>query len=216
MRSIKKGTEPTSLVQHRCSAHADYDNYDDKGVLRQHLVAEQRGLCCYCMSRIAADESHMKIEHWHCQKRYPQEQLHYHNLLGACLGGNGKPRKRQTCDTRKGDFELKWNPADPTHEIEKHIRYQSDGTIKSDDSDFDAELNDVLNLNIKFLKENRQGIMDAVIGWWKREKDRIKGPVPRERLEAKRNFLVGGSGVLQPYSRVAAWWIEQKLARLAP
>lgn len=54
MRTLQKGPEPATLTQHRQQPHADYDNYADKAALRQALVAEQRGLCCYCQSRIPA------------------------------------------------------------------------------------------------------------------------------------------------------------------
>jgi len=215
MRSITKGAEPPSLTQHRCTAHADYDNYSDKDTLRQHLVAEQRGLCCYCMSRIQADPAHMKIEHWHCQENYPLEQLNYGNLLGSCLGGEGQPRKKQTCDTRKGNQDLQWNPAAPAHHIETRVRYKLDGTIKSDDDSFDTQLNDVLNLNLQVLKNNRKGVLDAVLAWWKREKTRIRGPVPRVRFERERDRRIAGNGELAPYCQVAAWWLGQKLGRMA-
>jgi uncharacterized protein (TIGR02646 family) len=215
MRAIRKGAEPPSLAQHRCTAHTDYENYAHKDTLRQHLVTEQRGLCCYCMSRIEADDDHMKIEHWHCQRSYPQEQLNYGNLLGSCLGSKGQPRKKQTCDTRKGDLDLKWNPADPTHQIETRVRYQLDGTVRSDDEAFNAQLNEVLNLNIQFLKNNRKSVLDAVIVWWKREKKRGQGPVSRDRMERIRDKYIAGTGVLEPYCQVAVWWLAQKLARMA-
>ena len=39
MRNIQKNAEPHSLTEHRHQAHADFDNYTDKDILRQHLVA---------------------------------------------------------------------------------------------------------------------------------------------------------------------------------
>src|SRR5438552_2616590 len=107
MRAISKGDEPRSLIEHRCTPHADYDNYTGKNDLRQSLTTEQGKLCCYCMQRIEPDESRMKIEHWRSQTGYPSEQLNYGNLLGACLGNEGKPRRLQHCDTFKADAELR-------------------------------------------------------------------------------------------------------------
>ena len=52
MRAITKGPEPVSLTAHRQTPHCDYDNYAAKDDLRNALVSEQRGLCCYCMGRI--------------------------------------------------------------------------------------------------------------------------------------------------------------------
>lgn len=99
MKAITKGDEPRSLTQHRCNTHSDYDNYADKDGLRKALVAEQGGICCYCMQRIHPTAGSMKIEHWHCQENYSAEQLNYRNLLGACMGNEGEPRKEQHCDT---------------------------------------------------------------------------------------------------------------------
>jgi uncharacterized protein (TIGR02646 family) len=86
MRTINKGREPASLAQHRCVAHADYDNYTDKDTLRISLVTEQRGICCYCLTRIRPSNSGMKIEHWHCRDNYSGEQLDYKNLIGRVFG----------------------------------------------------------------------------------------------------------------------------------
>ena len=102
MRHIAKGNEPPSLTTHRLSPHCDYNNYAAKDDLRDALIREQRGLCCYCMGRIWNGTTTMKIEHWQCQAHHPAEQLNYRNLLGACLGGRGQPGHLQHCDTRRG------------------------------------------------------------------------------------------------------------------
>lgn len=215
MRSITKSPEPASLIGHRKTSHSHYDNYNAKDALRRALVSEQRGLCCYCMSRIHPEPSSMKIEHWRSQARYPGEQLIYRNLLGACLGGHDQPGHLQHCDTRKGDSDLKWNPADPTHRITTHIRYELDGSIHSEEADFDGQINNVLNLNLPKLKNNRKRLLDAVLDWWKCEKARLGGPVSRDSIVRKRDEQVAGSGELLPYCQVSVWWLEQRLARTA-
>jgi len=213
MRAITKGAEPASLTAHRKTPHCDYDNYADKEALRQALVTEQRGLCCYCMGRIHNGRATMKIEHWRCQSRYPEEQLVYRNLLGACPGGGEKkPPHLQHCDTRKGDMDVRWNPADPAHHIETRLRYELDGNIRADDAGFDAELEEVLNLNLPRLKNNRKGVLDAVLGWWRHEKR--GGPVPRVRFERERDRCVAGAGEFEPFCQVAVWWLERRLARM--
>jgi uncharacterized protein (TIGR02646 family) len=214
MREITKGREPASLTAHRRTEHCAFDNYPDKEGLRHALVTEQHGICCYCMGRIHNGPLAMKIEHWRPQSRYPAEQLTYRNLLGACRGGDRQPPHRQHCDTRKGDRDLRWNPADPEHHIESRLRYEIDGTIRSDEAEFDAQLTDVLNLNLDILMNNRKGVLDAVVAWWKHEKQRIGGPVPRARFEQERNRRGGGAGDFQPFCQIAAWWLEQRLARM--
>ena len=213
MRTIAKGPEPPSLTTHRLTPHGTYDNYPDKDALRRSLSTEQRGLCCYCMGRIDPDASAMKVEHWRCQAYYPGEQLRYRNLLGACPGGEGQPKRLQHCDTRKGRQDLQWNPADPDRDVAARLSYQTDGTIVSDDCQFDRELNDVLNLNLPMLKRRRKGVLDAVLEWWKQEKRRLQGPVPRGRIEHKRDRYTAGAGELAPYCQVAVWWLQQRLAR---
>jgi uncharacterized protein (TIGR02646 family) len=212
MRAITKGAEPPSLTAHRLTPHCDYDNFPDKAALRQALVTEQRCICCYCMGRIRNGPTTMKIEHWRCQSCYPHEQLTYRNLLGACLGGNGQPPHLQHCDTRKGDRDLKWNPADPDHFIENRLRYEADGSIRSDDDEFDRQLDEVLNLNLALLKNNRKGVLDGVLDWWRHEKGRLHGPVPRARFEAERNRRINGTADLAPFCQVAVWWLEQRIA----
>ncbi|MDE0432910.1 MAG: TIGR02646 family protein [Bryobacterales bacterium] len=209
MRAIAKGRQPPSLTTHRRSPHADYDNYRHKHVLRRALVSEQRGLCCYCMGPIEPDASAMKIEHWLCQERYPGEQLNYRNLLGACLGGEGQPQPKQHCDTRKGNRDLLWNPAEPAHAIEARVRYELDGTIRSDDATFDNQLDRVLNLNLAELKAHRKGVLDAVLLWWRRH-----GPVPRHRIEREVRRYESAHGRLTPYCQVAVWWLNRRLARV--
>ena len=194
--------------------HSDYDNYASKDDLRHTLVTERRGLCCYCMGRLHNGPTTMKIEHWRCQSRYPDEHLNYRNLLGACLGGNGQPPHLQHCDARKGDSDLQWNPADAAHHIETRVRYELDGSIRADDAVFDDQLHQVLNLNLPLLKNNRKGLLDAVLDWWRREKARIGGPVPRERLVRERDKYIAGNGQIAPYCSVAVWWLGQKLAKM--
>ena len=210
MRTIIKGAEPASLAQHRRMPHSDYGNYPDKDELRAALVAEQRGLCCYCMSRIQNRFDKMKIEHWHCQANYPAEQLVYRNLLGVCLGGEGQPHKDQHCDTRKGDLDVLWNPADPTHHVQTRINYRADGSIKSENCEFNRQLDEVLNLNLPHLKNSRKGVIDGIHMWLKR----VRRPVPRKRLEREIAARSTRYGDLTPYSQVAIWWLEKKISRM--
>lgn len=213
MRAIAKGAEPQGLAMHRQADPTDYEGYSGKDTLRIALLADQRGLCCYCMNRIRNEHNNMKVEHWRSQEGFPNERLRYANLLGACRGGEGQPPNLQHCDTRKGSSSLLWNPADPAHQIEARIWYESDGTIKSDDAAFDLELNNVLNLNLPVMKNNRKGVLDGILQWWNREKSRIQGPVPRARLLRERDKRVTGTGELAPYCQVAWWWLTQRLAK---
>jgi uncharacterized protein (TIGR02646 family) len=211
VRDINKGQEPANLTQHRCNQHSDYENYNEKDELREALVTEQQGLCCYCMGRIKENSNSMKIEHWHCQANYPVEQLDYQNLLGACRGGEGQPISKQHCDTRKGNHDLKWNPANPLHAIEAQIKYGMDGTISSNDTDFNRQLDEVLNLNLPVLKNHRKGVLDGVLAWWRKKKNRLHAPPPRDQIQSQIDKYNCDNGVLAPYCQVAVWWLNQKI-----
>lgn len=213
MRTITKRSEPASLTRHRLRPGSNYDDYPStyKNRLRTALVTEQQGLCCYCMSHIRNEPDKMKIEHWHCQAHYPHEQLVYRNLLGACLGGEGQPQRNQHCDTRKGDSYLRWNPAEPTHQVHTRLIYERDGTIKSDDPEFNRQLNEVLNLNHPRLKNGRKAVLDGVLEWLKK----YRWPISRQRLEKAIADKSVPFGDLSPYNQVAIWWLKKKLSRMS-
>jgi uncharacterized protein (TIGR02646 family) len=217
VKAITKSTEPASLTLHRATPHSNYENYAQKAELREALVHEQQGLCCYCMARVASNSADTKIEHWRSRSRYPEAGLVYRNLLGACGGGHGQPRHLQHCDTLKGDRDLKWNPAEPDHPIEQSIRFESDGSIASSDAEFNRQLNEVLGLNVPHLRNSRKGVLTAVLQWWKSETGRLRGPVPRDRLVRERSRHAGkGTTTLLPFSPVAMWWLDQRLNRAKP
>ena len=215
MRTIVKQPEPRSLLEYRLQDGSSYEGFADKDALRQALVTEQGGLCCYCMGRIRADAAAMKIEHWRPQSRHPTGQLDYGNLLAACPGGEGQPPRHQHCDTRKGDRDLRWNPGNPAHRIDTRLRYEPDGAIRAnDDGDFDAQLDEVLNLNLSRLRRNRKAVLDAVLEWWQAGRTH-RGPDQRARLERERDRWRDGGDALTPYCQVVVWWLEQRLARLS-
>jgi uncharacterized protein (TIGR02646 family) len=213
MRHIRKGREPRSLQRHRQVQHATYDNYAEKEQLREALLQEQGHLCCYCMQRISIDR--MKIEHWASQEDYPEQQLLYKNLLGACLGGEGKSKRQQHCDTRKGRARITVHPADGKRNCEHYIRYLGDGTIDADEPTIRADLEETLNLNLGWLKTNRKKVVDAVIERLK--KKRNQGTWARGELERELELWSRPNehGKYQEYCQVAVHYIRKKLAQLA-
>lgn len=206
---ITKAAELQSLAQHRAQAHSTYDNYPQKDELRTALVGEQKGLCCYCTGRIRAEPTAMKIEDWQCQTVYPQHQLTYANLLGACLGGHGQASTDQHCDTRKANRDLQWNPATAAHMIETRLRYLVDGTVESTDAVFNDQLNTVLGLNLPFLRNNRKSVLDSVLEWWRAT------PNARQRVRQQIDRHTNHVAEHQPFSPVAVWFLRQKLGAAA-
>jgi hypothetical protein len=77
MKLIAKRREPKSLTELRKSKTKDFSpTYEDncrgdvKDELQRALVAEQRGICCYCMQRIRPDGQSIRVEHWKCQEHH--------------------------------------------------------------------------------------------------------------------------------------------------
>jgi len=135
------------------------------------------------MSSIATGKT--KIEHYKPRDGNEKCEIDYKNLYLACDGekinckenqdGNThiydeckcKYRKEKEnkkivkhCDTCKGNRPLEYINL---INIEREIKYKSDGTIYSDNKDIDKELNSILNLNIEILKKSRK---DAKIDLW--------------------------------------------------
>lgn len=212
MRTILKSNEPDSLTEHKKKLHADYDNYTDKKTLREYLVKEQRGLCCYCQSRIRATEEAMKIEHWHSQSpnKYPEEQLNYKNLLAACRGGQKYGEKTQKeklhCDTLKGDDEICFCLSDTAHPIEQHIQFLGDGRIKSGDANIERDINIVLNLNLSHLVENRKGALKGF-------QDRLTMGKKLDVAKELPKWDGSQAGDLPEYAQVIVYWLRKKQTR---
>lgn len=212
MRAIDKGREPQKLRQYRNQKGAKYDGANFTPVkerIREALLREQGALCAYCMQRIT--ETTMKIEHWHCQTSYPNEQLVYKNLLGCCKGNEGESPRNQHCDTRKGDLDITLNPADPAHHTRLRIRYAGDGTIRSENRQFNNEINNVLNLNWSRLKSNRKSVVSAVMQVLsQRPGTRTKNEIRRLLAPWQRP---NDQEELKEYCGVAIYYLEKRLAR---
>lgn len=202
MRTILKQNEPRSLSEHKSKSNAAFDNIPTatKDALKECLLLEQGAICCYCMSRIT--KGTMRVEHWKCQRRNPGLELDYSNLLAACLGN---PGQAATCDVRKKDKDLKYNPA--SFDVESILAYGKDGTIRSKDTEFDRQLNEVLNLNWSVFKNNRKGTLDACIErvqhWSKGELERLVEQFSRFDASHQR----------RPYSGVVLFFLRKRLER---
>ena len=91
------------------------------------------------------------------------------------------------------------------------LRLEAEGHTDSVGTDeFNQQLDEVLNLNLPWLKNNRKGILTAVLQWWKGKK-----PVPKEQIRREIQRHAGGAGELRPYCQVTVWWLQKKLTRMA-
>ncbi|HAU5649095.1 TPA: TIGR02646 family protein [Serratia marcescens] len=210
MRFIHKGGEPRLLTNYR-AAGGGYDGHNFtpvKDSIRLSLLQEQGHLCAYCMSRITINN--MKVEHWACQADNPMRQLDYSNLLGCCKGDEGERFVNQTCDSRKGNKPLKFNPSRLQDRINTIIVYGGQGNIYSTDKEFSEQIDTVLNLNKARLVENRLGVLQ-----WVRLQLSCKTGKRRTKSEIRRllgeYMLVNAQGQLKAYCGLVENYLSSKL-----
>jgi len=216
MRYIPKGPEPRSLLTYRLTPHATYAGLpqDVKEALRERLVREQGFLCCYCMQRIEPEAEGMKIEHWASQSNPSthHRELEWKNLLGACKGGECSPQRQQHCDTHKGDTPITLNPTEEG--CERFVHFLGDGTIRSDDSAINEDLDRTLNLNQARLKNNRKAVLDAFLQAMRRKYPpgaTWTDTAMRRELEGLRQ--PDANSRLTEYCQVPVYWLMKRMGR---
>jgi uncharacterized protein (TIGR02646 family) len=213
MRYIQKGPEPRSLLQHRLTPHATYDNLR-KDEVREQLAREQGFICCYCMQRISNEPDGMKIEHWAPQgaPATSHRELDWKILLGACKGNEGAPGRDQHCDSRKGETPITINPTE--RRCEQLVRFLADGTIESDDPAVQVDLNETLNLNFPRLKNNRRAVLDAFRQFMQRKYSGVTWSSAALEQELAGLQQPSTGGMLQPYCQVSVYWLKKRLGML--
>jgi len=208
MRRIVKGHEPPELIAHRhLGLGATYDNAP-KAAMRAALFAEQQGLCAYCMVELPqAAEDVMKIEHFTPQSVTPALALAWPNLLGVCMGGQGKSPRAQTCDTRKGDQTVSLDPTQAS--IERQVRYETRGRVVATDPDRQGELDAVLGLNVDALVRARESVLDAYLDWMRKEKP-VGTWTAADRQAVLAAFRTTRHGRLRGFVGIVEWWVRRR------
>jgi len=224
MKQIIKITEPQSLIQHRANQPAFYEGLplQTKDELRQNLLLEQGYICCYCLKRIPEKVEKdgrisydMKVEHYQSQYGFPLLQLSYTNLFGACTGNEGKPKKLQTCDTRKGDEILTINLLTNAPNCETLFKYNAEGEISSvdNDKDINRQLNEILNLNMQTLKDGRRQVYLEVQKKVEAESRLLKtGQLKLKYFETERQkWITKNENKHKPFCMVAIYYLTKKI-----
>jgi conserved hypothetical protein TIGR02646 len=208
MKYIRKSREPNSLMQYRRQQQdAYYYSYPQKDELRDSLLKEQKYICCYCMQRI--DKERMRIEHWKPQSKCPDKQLTYTNLLGACLGNEGRPKNLRHCDVSKGKIEITINPTEPACKI--LIKFKATGEIYSDDSGINNDLSVTLNLNNQTIVNNRKVVLDKVY----KNLETHKGQWSKDILQKEIDKWEGKhDSEYKPYCQIVIYHLKNKVAKL--
>ena len=105
MRHIKKHISPEELgewtrryksTKGRLANYKDLENeLELKKNIKEELISEQLGLCCYCCKSINYNNSH--IEHFRPRDTFPKMSVDYTNLHACCMS-SGKSKR---CGTKK-------------------------------------------------------------------------------------------------------------------
>lgn len=164
MRKISKNSPPTLLTTYKKQIGASYDDID-KNVYDATLLAllnEQGWVCGYCQQTIS-EAKNATIEHY-CEKSICNGTggtldltLVYTNMMAVCPG---KAIKDTHCDEKKSKFSpatglpISVSPWNAAHI--NAISYTNSGSIKSSIKKHNEEINNILNLNISYLKKNRK------------------------------------------------------------
>lgn len=202
---IKKNRIPSSLVEYKRTTNASFDNLpkEVKKELRTSLLKEQGYICAYCMRKLEDDSSKVKIEHY--VARNEENELDYKNLLAVCKGNEGASFELQTCDTRKGNEEIKINPQKNGDILT--ISYTSNGEIKSSNSDYQKDFDEILNLNDIFsLVEDRRDALNSL----KRNLGRRRTHLTKDTI--RRIYIqYSEAEIKKPYVGILLWYLQKKM-----
>lgn len=221
---IRKKTEPKEWLKYRSTPGVDYQSIPE---LVNSLLEEQGYVCAYCMRRIPCkdrlyrkdgttyvltDEDH-RVEHMQSRENHEDKKLDYSNMVICCPGHIGN---EDHCDRLKGSRDISFSPFDSSF-IET-LSYKTDGEIVSSNEQYNKEINEVLNLNTKILKENRKSTWEAVKkeliarnGGKPWNKSILSKYVEKYSSRHERN----GKLKLIPYCGVVLFFLQKKLKQMA-
>lgn len=205
MRKIDKAREPREWTEYRNTPNVDYQSIPP---LVESLLKEQGYICAYCMRRIPcrdrnSSEDH-RVEHIKCRNRYPAFKLNYNNMVICCPGAISGNQSFH-CDKSKEDEDISFSPLNG--EVIESLSYRHDGVIRSSNPQWDEELNNVLNLNNEYLKENRKQVLDALIEVMKHTE--VKARWLNQQLDKWSHK--DEDGCYKPYCGVIEWYLKRKL-----
>lgn len=211
MKYIDKKTTkiPFSFQKHLLQPNHHYDNYSEKDDLRASLLQEQGYICCYCMRRIAEPTAQkMVIEHFKPQSLYPELQFDYNNLLASCQGNEGWSEAYQHCDERKKSHEIIVSPLNQS--MMEMVKFSGNGEIYTDDKILDNDINNVLNLNLQQLKNERKAI---ILGLEQKIRRKFKDKMVSKSFinELLKEWSARYDNQYRPMCQVAIHYLQKKL-----
>lgn len=160
MRYIEKhSTEPEGFSRwKKNNAKANWNDFSTSAEhreLREQLLAEQIGMCCYCEVMLTVDDAH--IEHLKPKSKYQQERFAYDNLLASC-------NRKESCGHKKGTWYRPDMVSPLAKGCEQRFTYTLDGRIIPSDKEdkLASETIEQLGLNCAKLKDRRKSIIKAL------------------------------------------------------
>jgi hypothetical protein len=136
--------------------------------------------------------------------------LEYSNLLGACRGGEGQKKDQQHCDTRKGNLDVTFNPADPFHDVESKSHFLENGIVESNDMQFDKVINETLNLNQGALVRNRKAVLQAF-----HQALMQNNSSDADLRRALHEWNGDNGGELEPFCQVIVYYLRKKISGMS-
>ena len=187
MKRIRKGISPQwfemwkagfELQNGRKARYkGDFSTDDSLGIqrrkdLRQQLVIEQGGICCYCMGRIDNTSAH--IEHFWPKgiRQYQHLDLDYNNLFASCEGmrlfdenANMLLKTDEFCGHKKENW-FDENMIMPTdYKVEELFTYLDNGEIREksgSEAYIASSMLKNLGLDSFYLNRNRSEAIDEM------------------------------------------------------
>jgi hypothetical protein len=155
----------------------------------------------------------MKIEHFQSQHQFPELQLNFNNLLASCKGNEKSDFKKFHCDNSKGDKFMSLNPTDESMMCQ--IKFGRNVQISMENSLFQKEIDDILNLNVETLRMQRQSVYKGVTRFLHKE---FGGTNPTKAVLNKKIkwWLEKKNGKFEPFCSVAVHFLTKALANATP
>lgn len=145
----------------RASYKKDFPQ-EKKRKLRENLLKEQGSICCYCMSYIDIDHSH--LEHFRPKDQFPSEDMDYENMLASCEGIISGPDEDH-CGHRKNNWYSPYMVSPSHSDIETMFHYTPDGMVHPAGRDHlraaAREMIHHLGLDSYHLVRNREAAIEA-------------------------------------------------------
>lgn len=205
MIKINKRPEPKEWTARRTTPGVT--QYSPIPELKVALLQEQGYLCAFCMRRIPVhDEGESetsKNAHLLSRSGHPDDENNFNNLVASCPGMiDGTPH----CDKSQASMDVTLPLFNV--QLQQSIGYGSHtGEIRSSNSAWDHEIQNILCLNNARLKSNRLQTLDGVRSVLEGSKWK------RAKIEEKLAEWADPDqeGRLKAYCGVVIWYLGRKL-----